>query len=588
MSPELPDSFRRARRALEELQPQIVAEDWIWDDSITCWCLAFQANLKAGNKLPSKTTWVAVVEDSYPDGFVRIFPSVDGGIEDTYPHQSNNGLEPHGKYCRSGRLCLFTENTEWSIRGDADFTLFSHMEKFLEWLNAANDCKLLKDGDRVEFPMQNIGSGEVVLYAEDEVSQMIWESHPAYLSGWLEMLESSPGLVCLSCFYGNDNCTVYSPVWGAAFVRNKKKKTHKGIWLIASSVPHIRNWQSPNTYGELRIWARSEGIDLDEIVGQHSMDLRDGVRHYLAIGVACPDIVGGDARCLSWFVLKMPALSNGQEFGKSGVHKRDILKIVDKHKTFASNTRVDWVTSVNCSRDQLHSRGRLSEKLCESRIALIGVGSLGSLVANNLIRGGVTDLCVFDSDLFEIRNITRHLLAANNAGYAKASSVSDVLNGINPMAQVESRDALGRGDEKLFKCFDIIIDCSSSLETLSLLDKSKGNRRLFVCSFGYAAERVYISSSTLDAFSVDEYYRAFEPLMSKDIKLMNSKGLPWEGTGCWSPVFPAKNSDISRAASIITDCVDNFVSHNILDVKYAYEVKRDIDGLFEGIERIRL
>ena len=86
MSPELPDSFRRARRALEELQPQIVAEDWIWDDSITCWCLAFQANLKAGNKLPSKTTWVAVVEDSYPDGFVRNDPEQYYSIKDDQHH----------------------------------------------------------------------------------------------------------------------------------------------------------------------------------------------------------------------------------------------------------------------------------------------------------------------------------------------------------------------------------------------------------------------------------------------------------------------------------------------------------------------
>lgn len=588
MSTDVAEPLLRARRALDDLSPRISTEDWLWDGSIDRWCLAFTAYLERPVKIPKVTRWVFTVSPDYPNCKVEIYPALIEGIEDTHPHQSNNGLEGHGKYCRSGSVCLFTENAEWGVQGDSDFTLLSHAERFLEWLERANEGTLMKAGDRVEFPMQRIGCSGTVLYLEDNVSKMTWDSHPTSRDGVFETFENRLGQTCLSSFRETSGGLVYFAGWGSAFDENEIVSSGRGIWLIAPSIPHVRCWQSPNTYRELREWAGKEGIDLDDVIARNASGLRDGARHFLAIGTPCPDSVGEDPRSLSWFVAKMPRLADDREFKGGGVHDRKVLKIVDRHKYLYPGVRVDWIDSVNCSRKQMHSRGALCDELAGSRIAIIGVGSLGSLMADCLVRGGATDLCVFDSDRFEMGNVTRHLLRSGDVGARKATAVATALNATSPTAEVESGEEIDKDNAAVLNKFDIIIDCSSSPKLRSILDGLNGEQRLFVCSFGYAAERVYVSASLLDSFSSEEYQKTFERLMREDAEKIEEEGLPWEGTGCWSPVFPARHSDVSRAASLVVDCIDRMTERKMVKANYAYVTKRDEDGFLLGVDRMEL
>ncbi len=236
----------------------------------------------------------------------------------------------------------------------------------------------------------------------------------------------------------------------------------------------------------------------------------------------------------------------------------------------------------------MHSRGSLCDKLIDSRIALIGAGSLGSMVANNLVRGGATDLCIFDSDRFRIGNATRHLLRACDVGREKAPAVASLLNETNPMGQIEWKDEVDKNNAKSLKGFDVIIDCSASLSVLSILDSLEGNQKLFVCSFGYAAEKVYILATALSSFSVTNYLETFGGIMREDASVIKTNELPWEGVGCWSPVFPAKNSDVSRAASIVVDCINCLTEKSKAEASYVYTTERDADGALVKIERIEL
>ena len=588
MSEEAPEPLRRARRSLGELTPFITTKDWVWDESVAEWCLSFTACLEHPDRVPRTTSWVFSVSSTYPNCRIKIFPALDGGIEDTHPHQSNNGIAGHGKYCRSGNICLFTDNAEWGQRGSSDFTLLSHAERFLQWLEAANEGRLMQYGDHFEFPMQNIRRRGLVLYCEDEVSKMVWDSHLSCRDGVVEIIENRLGQTCLSTFYGADGGLVRDVGWGTIFEEDGQKKISRGLWFLASSVPHVRCWQSPNTYGELREWAKGEGLDLDDIIGRNASTLRDGLEHYLAIGVPCSSIVGEQPISLSWFVALMPPLANDKEFGEGGVHNRKVLKTVDRCKTFAPDVQVDWVGGVNCSKNQVFSRGSLCEELTDSKIALIGAGSLGSMVANSLIRGGVTDLCIFDSDSFGIGNVARHHLRACDAGADKATTLAAVLNATSPIAEVKGKSAIEEDNAAALCRFDIIIDCSSSPFVRSILDSLEGNQRLFVCSFGYSAEKVYISAATLSSFSVTDYLEAYGEMMREDAAAIKAKGIPWEGIGCWSPVFPAKNSDVSRAASLVIDCVNCLMKKGETGVDYAYITERDTEGALTRIERIEL
>lgn len=588
MSVEATEALRQARRTLDDLFPRVSVEDWIWDDSTGEWCLAFTVRLERWNIVPDVSRWIATTSPDYPNGKIRIYPAIDGGIEDTYPHQSNNGLVYHGKYCRSGNICLFTASMEWARQGDASFTLLSHVERLIEWLEKANEGLLANVGDHFEFPMQRIVLNEIVLYFEDEATKRIWDNHSNWLDGTVEAVENDCGHICLSSFYDSRGELIRFVEWGMCSKADKTREPVLGIWFISKSIPHIRCWQSPNTYGELRKWAKAEGLDLDRIIARNSSRLRDGLRHYLAIGVFCPDIVGEHGRVLSWFVAKLPRLADVKEFGPGGVHSPQVLKSVDRHKYLASDRKIHWCRSVNCAKDQMHSRGSLCDRLTDSRIALIGAGSLGSLVADNLVRGGVTNLCIFDSDVFEIGNVTRHVLRACDVGEDKSDALSTHLNAISPAARIEGRSNLEKGDANLLEKYDIIIDCSSSPAVLMCFDEMKGENRLFICSFGYAAENVYFSASTLGLFSSSAYWETFGEMLRADASRINTEELPWEGTGCWSPVFPAKNADVSRAASLVVDCVNQMMENEQCGINLAYVTRRDGNGVMLGIDRIEL
>ena len=59
----------------------------------------------------------------------------------------------------------------------------------------------------------------------------------------------------------------------------------------------------------------------------------------------------------------------------------------------------------------------------------------------------------------------------------------------SPMASVKAKDKIEESEAAILRGFDIIIDCSSSPSVLAALDNLEGNQPLFVCSFGYAAEK---------------------------------------------------------------------------------------------------
>ena len=50
----------------------------------------------------------------------------------------------------------------------------------------------------------------------------------------------------------------------------------------------------------------------------------------------------------------------------------------------------------------------------QKRILLIGAGTLGASIGENLIRGGVYKLTIMDNDLYTIGNSARHTLTVNS------------------------------------------------------------------------------------------------------------------------------------------------------------------------------
>jgi adenylyltransferase/sulfurtransferase len=90
--------------------------------------------------------------------------------------------------------------------------------------------------------------------------------------------------------------------------------------------------------------------------------------------------------------------------------------------------------SVFCSRNP-HEKAALAQQ----KIAIVGCGSIGSALADTLVRAGLGSLTLIDPELLKIENTGRHVLTPREVGQPKAEALARRLLEINPALQVEPR-----------------------------------------------------------------------------------------------------------------------------------------------------
>lgn len=68
----------------------------------------------------------------------------------------------------------------------------------------------------------------------------------------------------------------------------------------------------------------------------------------------------------------------------------------------------------------------------DARIHIIGCGSVGSTVAENLARSGVTNMTLWDFDTVEPHNLANQMFRQKDVGKTKVEALLDILKEINP------------------------------------------------------------------------------------------------------------------------------------------------------------
>lgn len=148
------------------------------------------------------------------------------------------------------------------------------------------------------------------------------------------------------------------------------------------------------------------------------------------------------------------------DFGDPGDLVRLVLtlgtKFTEKHsprKMAASPVKayvrvgLDWraaAIQVLPIREELFSPcGSLLETdaLAWARVAIIGLGSVGSPVAVELAKCGVMHFFLMDFDRFEVRNIVRCAAPLSHVGRYKTKSVADLIHGKNPYCEISTWEA---------------------------------------------------------------------------------------------------------------------------------------------------
>jgi molybdopterin/thiamine biosynthesis adenylyltransferase len=87
------------------------------------------------------------------------------------------------------------------------------------------------------------------------------------------------------------------------------------------------------------------------------------------------------------------------------------------------------------------------QRLSEKRVAIVGLGSGGGIVAQALAMSGVGHFVLVDDDTLEATNIVRHIADRRYLGQPKVEAVADLIRQRNPDADVQTR--IGRIEQNL-------------------------------------------------------------------------------------------------------------------------------------------
>ena len=114
------------------------------------------------------------------------------------------------------------------------------------------------------------------------------------------------------------------------------------------------------------------------------------------------------------------------------------------------------------SRTELLLGEAAMKKLADSRVAIFGVGGVGSFVAEGLVRAGVGHFLLVDNDLVCLTNLNRQIHATmKTVGKSKTEVMKERMLAINPEAEIETMDEffLPETADKFFdKPLDYIVD----------------------------------------------------------------------------------------------------------------------------------
>ena len=595
-----PSEFLRAgRRALDGIREFYLLDDWEWVPESGFWWLHGRINLElpANAFVPCPSDWYVKASPVYPFGVIAFYPASTGGLQYTFPHQNYNGEDPGDCRWRQGRLCVDNGiralgRHNYDIEPfDAHRRLAWHVGRLLEWLRAAAMGNLTREGDPFELPDFCQNSPPTLAFNETRENLEKWSRVTD--SAGLAELAKAPGanqVWCLKSFNSLEGRPVVIVEWGEC-LSGVSEPLRTALWIRLPSTPVLEPWQAPMTWGEVRHALQQQDVDLDRLLREGVARIRDGESHFLLLGFPIPETVGGVPARMHWLATKLPGLTVYTPRGFRTTNDRGRWW-QDRELVLSDHTPVEWLNTESWSTEELSARGRLASAFVDKRVALVGAGGLGSIIGELLVRGGVKAVTICDGDILHAGNLVRHTLTLESAGFNKAGAVTRKLNISSPHAKVTAlENHLLYGKDSLpteLGSPDLIIDCTGSDEALNALAQiGFSNPTVFASvSLGMFGKRAFVFLSLGVKFPLDRFLEAVGPWIIKEREENSGTELPWEGIGCWHPLFPARVDDIwmmaSAAIKIIEANLESLAGEPVLSV--IEQINED--GRFAGLRTV--
>ncbi len=167
------------------------------------------------------------------------------------------------------------------------------------------------------------------------------------------------------------------------------------------------------------------------------------------------------------------------------------------------------------------------EKLNKSKVAIFGLGGVGSFVTEGLVRAGIGNFILVDKDVYELTNLNRQLYATKKTiGKPKVEVAKERILDINPKASIETLQEFFMPDTKDFfdDSINYIIDCIDTVTAkIELVVRAKNKNIPIISCMG--------TGNKLDPtkFEIDDIYNTsicpLAKVMRKELKARNIDGL---------------------------------------------------------------
>ncbi len=109
--------------------------------------------------------------------------------------------------------------------------------------------------------------------------------------------------------------------------------------------------------------------------------------------------------------------------------------------------------------------------LSESKVLVVGLGGLGTVVGSYLAAAGIGHITLVDDDVVEMSNLNRQFIYGDAVGEQKAPAAAAFLAKVNPNVQVEPVVQSIQDAVLDWNAYDLAFDCLDNNESRQALNK---------------------------------------------------------------------------------------------------------------------
>lgn len=592
----IPEKLKHARRQLDFVSGIEILDDFkllaASSKYANHWLLRLAVNINSSNVnlVPNRTEWYLIVNETYPLGEIDIYPSSINSISSTFPHQLYNTAQEEFPW-KTGKLCLSSPEGIGRLRGfdpeprNAINRMKWNVERTKDWLVRASQNTLIQPGDLYELPDFSEGNPLIhFVYFEDGNT---FKPIPPLAYSAVVSVHKPNKINSIFVFRRQNNNEKLLEADVQSLAGIESDEVIKAIVVPINREPVLPPFKTPQVWSELEKALIDQGIELWKLIKDILPQIRAQSKHVLLFVWPIPHRVGESSNRWHWQPLILPKLSNSSSVMPNGFKRRNERNYQwrDRHHVLRKGKKLNWIKSENWAAGDLLGRGCLCNMLRDMKVSIIGLGALGSSIAELLVRGGVQNLILIDNDTVQVGNLVRHTLGSASIGLPKAPCVAARLKNILPDVSIEAfyenvLSAKKSWKDKLLHS-DLILETTGNDDVIAWLGEQKVKEGCVLgsCSIGIYGRRIYFALQS-DGFNVNQFLSSVNPYLADDCKDIEPDELPRDGLGCWHPTFPAACSDLWLAASICTKTLDELIKTSLNNqIIYVWELDQDELGI---------